>query len=110
MAALVLTGDGHTGKVHTLTGPKALTHAQIADGLGKAAGHEVVYRDVPPEQTRQAMIGAGVDAWTVEGLLELFENYRAGKAAHVTDTVPRLLGRPARILADFATAHAGLFR
>ncbi|WP_327358314.1 SDR family oxidoreductase [Streptomyces sp. NBC_01304] len=110
VAAHVLTTDGHSGQVYTLTGPEAVTHAQIAAGLGKAAGHEVSYRDVAPEQVREGMLGAGVDAWTVDGLLELYEIYRAGHASRVSDAVPRLLGRPARGLDDFATAHSAVFR
>ncbi|MEV0230832.1 hypothetical protein [Nonomuraea sp. NPDC050786] len=41
VAADVLTPDGPDGAIHTLTGPRSLTHAEIADRLGAAAGSDI---------------------------------------------------------------------
>ena len=40
-AAAALTGSGHAGQTYTLTGPEALTHAEMAEQLGAAIGREV---------------------------------------------------------------------
>ncbi|MDB4872976.1 MAG: hypothetical protein JWL97_3980 [Gemmatimonadales bacterium] len=110
VAARVLTSDGHIGKVYTVTGPQALTHGEIAEQLGVAAGREVVYRPVSGEQARAGMLAAGLDAWRVDGLIELYGFYAAGYATATSDAVPVLSGRPARSFADFVAAHAGVFR
>jgi uncharacterized protein YbjT (DUF2867 family) len=40
-AAVTLTEPGHEGATYTLTGPAAITHAQIAAALGDALGREM---------------------------------------------------------------------
>ncbi len=50
----------HEGKIYDLTGPQALTHAQIAAHLSLALGHSVAFVDVPPFVMRDAMTGMGM--------------------------------------------------
>ena len=48
VAAAALTRLGHEGRTYTLTGPAALTHAEMAAGLSEATGHPIAFVDVPP--------------------------------------------------------------
>jgi uncharacterized protein YbjT (DUF2867 family) len=98
--------DGHHGAIHELTGPAALTFAEAAAILGRAAGRPVRYVDVPEEAARQGMTAAGLPAFMVEGMLELYAVYRKGYAAQVTGTVELVLGRPARDFAAWVQAEA----
>jgi hypothetical protein len=97
----VLTSDGHIGKVYTVTGPQALTHGEIAEQLGMAAGREVVYRPVSGEQARAGMLAAGLDAWRVDGLIELYAFYAAGYATATSDAVPVLSGPSGPVVRRF---------
>ncbi|HZE37782.1 MAG TPA: NAD(P)H-binding protein [Stackebrandtia sp.] len=110
VAAHVLTSDGHAGRIYPVTGPRALTHGEIAEALGAAANRTVTYRAVTGEQARDAMLAAGLDTWRVDGLVELYGMYASGFAARVSDTVPTLLRRPARSFDEFLAAHPGVFR
>ncbi|MDH6130717.1 uncharacterized protein YbjT (DUF2867 family) [Kitasatospora sp. MAA4] len=110
VAAHVLTTDGHTGRVYTVTGPQALTHTEIADQLGDVAGRAVNYLAATADQARAALLAAGLDEWRVDGLIELYGLYAAGHASKVSDAVPVLLGRPARTFAEFAAANGAVFR
>ena len=110
VAAHVLTSDGHEGRTYTITGPEALTYDQVAETLGRVLGREVRHEVVSPEQSREAMLAAGVPAWNVEGLLELEELYRSGAADTVTDEVEKATGTPARPLEEFLSEHAAVFR
>ena len=49
VAAAALTEDGHVGKAYTITGPAAVTHAEIAAEFGTAIGHPVRFESVSPE-------------------------------------------------------------
>ncbi|MCX3061112.1 NAD(P)H-binding protein [Streptomyces beihaiensis] len=109
-AVEALTGDGHEGAVYTLTGPAALSHAQIAGHLGVAVGHSVEYEAVRPEAALAGMLGAGWDRWRAEGLVELYGLYAAGGAAAVTSDVEKLTGRPARSFDAFTDEYAGVLR
>jgi uncharacterized protein YbjT (DUF2867 family) len=109
VAATVLTEPGHLGATYTLTGPDAVTHAEIAAAIGAATGRPVGFRDVEPAAFAAALRGV-LPPWQVDGLLEDYAHYARGEAAAVLPTVERLTGRPARTLAGFAADHADRFR
>ncbi|MEV5537165.1 hypothetical protein AB0L13_09905 [Saccharopolyspora shandongensis] len=56
-AAAVLTTTGDAGRTYTLTGPRAVTHAQIADVLSAATGRSITFRDAPADQFTAALTG-----------------------------------------------------
>lgn len=102
VAAVVLTQPGHAGARYNVTGPEALSYADVAAELSRALGREVTYVDVPDEAARQALLGSGLGEWLVGALVGLYQDYRCsgtdGYAAQVSDTVDGLTGRPARSL------------
>lgn len=108
-AAAVLTTDGHEGNTYVLTGPSALTYADVAAELSAATGHEVEFVDVPDEAARHAAIDAGVPDFVADQFVNIFVMLRQGVAERVTDSVERLTGSAPRGFADFARDHARLF-
>lgn len=109
VAAHVLTSDGHEGATYTITGPAAVTYAQVAEVLGGVLGREVRSEELTPEQARAALTAGGASDWLADGLLELDEAYRAGAASVVTDEVEKATGRPARSVEAFLTEHRAAF-
>jgi uncharacterized protein YbjT (DUF2867 family) len=109
VAALVLTGAGHEGKTYEITGPEALSFADVAAALSDALGRPVRYLDVPPEAALDSMLKAGMPAWNARAVVELYGEFAAGKAARVTDAVERLTGHPPIPFARFARDHAAAF-
>ncbi|WP_037360268.1 SDR family oxidoreductase [Amycolatopsis orientalis] len=107
-AAAVLTTTGHSGRTYTLTGPRAVTHAQIAEALSSATGRDIVFRDAPADQFAAALTGL-LPSWQISGLVEDYAHYSRGEAAEVHDSVADLTGRPARDLTDFAHDYAAAF-
>lgn len=102
VAAVVLTEPGHEGQVYDVTGPEALSYADVAAKVSQALGRSVQYVNVPDEATRQALRGFGLSEWFAGALVDLYKDYKRsgvrGYAAAVTDTVRRLTGKPARSL------------
>jgi uncharacterized protein YbjT (DUF2867 family) len=109
VAVKALTQDGHEGKVYDVTGPRSLGHADIAAAFSSVLGREVKYADVPPEAARQAMLGAGMGAWQVDGILELYALLREGKFDRATDVVKRVAGREPATVEQFVRDHRGVF-
>lgn len=107
VAAAALTADRPLG-VLTLTGPSAITHAQIADALGRRTGQDVRFVDTDPQQFT-AMLSGVLPGWQVDGLVEDYAHYASGEASAVTSTVPDILGRPARDIEAFARDYASSF-
>lgn len=106
VAALALTTDGHDGEVYELTGPELLTFHQMAATLSAAAGREIAYLPVTPEQYATEAIAAGLPAEQADLLAGLFAHIFDGHNASRSDGVERALGRPARSFAHYATAAA----
>ena len=108
VAAVALTEPGHTGASYPITGPVAVTHAEIAAALSTATGRPITFLDVPAADFGAALRGV-LPEWQVDGLLEDYAHYARGEAAAVSPTVPKLTGRPARGIDEFAREYAGAF-
>jgi uncharacterized protein YbjT (DUF2867 family) len=109
VAARVRTEAGHVGKTYDLTGPEALTHAQLAERLSQAIGRQISFVDIPPEAMREALLASGLPAWQAEGIVEDYAHYRRGEAAVVTSTVEDLTGKKPITFAQFARDYAASF-
>ncbi|UUV34105.1 SDR family oxidoreductase [Amycolatopsis roodepoortensis] len=103
-AAAVLTGTGHAGRTYTLTGPRAVTHAQIAHALSEAMGRTVAFHDTSADQFAAALAGL-LPPWQIDGLIEDYAHYARGEAAEVHTAVAELTGKPARDVTEFARDH-----
>ncbi|WP_167132816.1 NmrA family NAD(P)-binding protein [Paramicrobacterium chengjingii] len=108
VAAAVLTESGHAGATHTLTGPRAVTHAEIAASISAASGRDIAFASVTPEHYAAALEGF-MPQWQLDGLIEDYAHYDRGEASVVSTSVADILGRPARSIDDFARDHASIF-
>ena len=106
-AAVVLTESGHHDRCYTLTGPRALSFAEVADRLSAAFGHAVRYADITLSAARDSWLAQGLPTWRVESFVEFHHKFRAGFGALVTTSVADITGRPARTLDLFVSELAG---
>lgn len=91
-AVAAFTDARHVGQLYEMTGPRALTFAEVADILSDALGRDIHYQ---PMET-----GAYVDMLSdyvprefAEFLGGLFSEVLDGRNVHVADGVQRALGR-----------------
>lgn len=110
VAATALTEAGHDGQVYEITGPQAFTHAEAMALLGNAAGRELRYVAITPEQLETRLHAAGASERTVAAQLGLFEVMRNGVNTPVSDVVKRVTGRAPRSLAEYAAEHAAAWQ
>lgn len=106
VAARVLADpSGHERRGYHLTGPEALTYEEVAALLTDLLGRPVRYEpaSVLGYLRHLAQQGRPVPLVVVQTILHV--GLRRGDAEEVTDTLPRLLGRPARTLHDYVRDH-----
>jgi uncharacterized protein YbjT (DUF2867 family) len=108
-AAVALTEPGHEGETYSLTGPAAITFAQIADDLTAATGRRITYVDVPDDAAREAMLDAGLPEFAAGAIVDIFRSQRAGAMTDTTDAVRTLTGHDATPFCEFADEFAGAF-
>lgn len=107
VATAALTEDGHAGRVYELTGPRALTHAEVVEEIGGATGREIRYVQIPLEAFTAALADEGLPPDVVELLRYLFTEVLVDENAGLADGVRQALGREPRDFADFARDAAG---
>ena len=102
VATAALTEDGHHGEVYEVTGPRMLTHAELAAEISAATGREIQFIRIPPEAFAGALAEAGApeDIQWLRGYL--FDTVLDGRNAEVCDGVERALGRKPADFSDFA--------
>ncbi len=110
VAATVLTNPGHEGKTYPLTGPEALTMAEVAEKLSVATGKTIRYVNVAPEDAKKAQLAAGVAPYLADALAELFAERRQGKESEVWHTIETVFGWQPTSFEDFARRNAAIFR
>ena len=101
-AVAALTEEGHAGRVYELTGPRALTHDEVAEELTRATGRQVRYVPVSLEAFTAGLTGEGLRPDIVSLLRYLFSEVLVDSNAGVSDGVRRALGREPRDFAEFA--------
>lgn len=107
-AATLLDPAAHAGAGYTLTGPEALTFAEVAAGIEVAAGRPITYVDADPAAWVAGLVDGGMAAEYAGLLAALLETLRASGGAPTTDVVEQVTGHPARGLADLATEPEAL--
>ncbi len=110
VAATVLTSPGHEGKIYPLTGPEALSMAEVAEKLSTATGKRIRYVNVASEEAKRAQLAAGVPPFTADALAELFAERRRGKEAQVSPIIQTIFGWQPTSFDEFAMRHAAIFR
>jgi uncharacterized protein YbjT (DUF2867 family) len=110
VAAKALTEPGHEGSTYTLTGPEALSYADIAEKLSGVVGKKVTYVDVPLGAARQGMIGSGMSEWLADGLCELYSLWHDDRDGMTTRDIQEVTKREPVSYDRFARDYAESFR
>lgn len=85
-----------------VTGPVALSRAEMTAQLSQALGLALRYVPCTSLELEQMLLAAGISRWQVEDLVSYETSARDGRWSSVTDAVLQWTGRPARSLNAFA--------
>jgi uncharacterized protein YbjT (DUF2867 family) len=109
VAVAALTGPDHEGQSYVLTGPESLTQRDKVRLIGEAVGQDLSFTEVEPDAVRAGMIAQGLPEEIPARLLGSLADY-AREPGPTTDTVSKLLGRPALSFATWASENAAAFQ
>jgi uncharacterized protein YbjT (DUF2867 family) len=110
VAATILTGSGHQGKIYPLTGPEALGMAEVAEKLSLATGRPIQYINIEPEEARNVNLANGMPLYRADALFELFAERRRGKESQVSPLIQSVFGWQPTRFDEFAARNAAIFR
>ncbi|MET9630433.1 SDR family NAD(P)-dependent oxidoreductase [Lentzea sp. NPDC006480] len=101
VAVAALTQPGHSGQTYELSGPEALSFAEMLARIVAVTGNPVLYTDVAAEEFAASMRGLGYPDEIADLVTMLLIRIRTGEEAHLSDGVQRVLGREPRTFADY---------
>jgi len=108
---LLLRNGGHEGERIPLTGPEALTMAEIADRISSAIGRTVRYVPVSPEQRLQALKAHGIPSEIADALDDqVKERLKGGIESQMDLSTHRLFNVKPTTFLEFAQRNAETFR
>lgn len=107
VAAVALLGEGHSGKTYPMTGPEALSRAEMLATIGAAIGRELSYVEITPEAFAEQM-ARYMPGEVIRMLLDYWSDTVAAPDVPLR-TVEEVTGRPARTLAAWAADHRADF-
>lgn len=109
-AAVLQEPAAHVGATYELTGPEALTFAEVADTLTQLTGRPHRFVDETLDEARASRAHLGAPDWLVDAWISTYTAVRDGELAQVSDDVPRLLGRAATPFEEAVSAVTGSAR
>lgn len=89
-------------RLSDITGPQALTHAEMASHLSGGLGKDITFIEIPETAMRGELIGFGLPEWQADGLIEDYSHYRRGEAATSQDS-PRCHRPTGAVIRSFRT-------
>jgi len=110
VAFSLLRDGGHEGERIPVTGPEALTMADIADRISRATGKNVRYVPISPDARRQALIAYGIPAELADALhKQVEERLKDGIESQVDLSAHRLFNVKPTSFLEFAQRNAPAF-
>ena len=107
-AAVLRDPPAHAGTTYALTGPSALSYAEIASAVTSLVGTPVAYEAVEATGFRAGLIDAGVPAWRADDLAAIAAAYTDADNTPTPD-LPTLLGRSPTSFTRFLDDHRETF-
>jgi NAD(P)H dehydrogenase (quinone) len=104
-AAAVLASEKTNNSRLDVSGPQALTTAEVAATVTSVTGKQIEVVQVSDEQLKQGLIAAGIPEFVAPLLVAFDANTRAGKVNIVSDTVEKLTGKSPQTLRSFLIEH-----
>jgi NAD(P)H dehydrogenase (quinone) len=109
-AVLLDDGGGHDGRTYDMTGPEALTMAEIAEELSRVAGRPISYHDETLEEAYASRAHYGAPDWEVAGWVTTYVAIANGDLGRVSNDVEAVSGHPPMSLAEFLRRNPDSYR
>jgi NAD(P)H dehydrogenase (quinone) len=106
-AATVLTTDGHEGQTYEITGPEALSQADIASLLIEVSGHPVQVIQTSDRRMLWGLTRLGTPKPVARQIVQLGVATREGYFDLVDPAFEMLVGRPPRTLREILVENRG---
>jgi uncharacterized protein YbjT (DUF2867 family) len=110
VATKALTTREYDGKSLPITGPEALSFAEVTARIGSAIQKQLTFQPISDEEARQRYSAISGSSAETEAHVSLWRAIREGRLATVTGNVQRILGRKPIAVERWVDENAAAFR
>ena len=110
VATEALTTSNYLGQSLPITGPEALSFAEVTAAIATAIGKQLTFQPISDVEARQRYSAISASTEETEAHVSLWRAIREGRLATVTDTVERILGRNPIPWNQWLTENAAAFQ
>ncbi|MGF1430226.1 NAD(P)H-binding protein [Kitasatospora sp. LaBMicrA B282] len=107
VAVAALTQDGHENQAYYISGPESLTQRRQLEIIAEVTGKPLVFEELTEAEARRELEPI-VPVWVMDAVVGYWV-HSDGVPTHLSDTVERITGRPARSYADWVADHLADF-
>ncbi|KQQ08213.1 SDR family oxidoreductase [Rathayibacter sp. Leaf296] len=104
--AVLRDPSAHAGRTYDLTGPEALSFAEIAATIARVRGREVSFHDESLEEAYASRAVYGAPDWQVDAWVSTYTAVASGGMAAVSDAVETVTGAAPQSLEAFLASTA----
>jgi uncharacterized protein YbjT (DUF2867 family) len=105
-----LLGRDHAGRTYALTGPEAMTLAELVAKLSDATGRPISYLDQPIDENLALLFGTETQTFMAGLMRRFMEHLSAGAYDRLTDDVKQVTGREPRSIDAFVEEHVAFWK
>jgi uncharacterized protein YbjT (DUF2867 family) len=105
-----LTTQNHKVSSLPISGPEALSYAEMAAKIAAGSGRTIRFQDLSEEEERREMAGWGESPEMVDAHISIYRAIREGRLASVTANVELVLGRKPFTFDQWVQQNAAVFR
>jgi uncharacterized protein YbjT (DUF2867 family) len=109
VAIAAMTEPHYAGQSLPVTGPEALSFAEMTAKVGAAIGRELRFEPRSEDDERRAQAAWGSPQAMIEARLSIFRAMRDGRLTAVSDNVTKILGREPISFDQWAQQNAAAF-
>ena len=100
-ATVLLDPDAHAGNTYDLTGPQALSLADVARVINDVRGRTVSFHDETIEEAYASRASYGAPPWQLDAWVSTYTAIGSNVMADPTNAVEKITGTPPTSLEDF---------
>lgn len=109
VAGICLMNDKYINQKLNITGPQALSYAEIAQIMTKTFGVQITYSRPSLMKFRKVMLQRGIKKDFVNVMVMLYLITQLGNAKEVTDTLEKVLGHAPRTIQNYLNDYQNDF-
>ncbi|MCP1863685.1 MULTISPECIES: hypothetical protein [Bradyrhizobium] len=111
-ARVALLDDAHptAQRAYHLTGPRAVSMAEVAEEISNLFGRTVTYQQRSPAEQHEKLLASGLNEFVVDLLVGLDRLFYDSAVAETTSTVENLTGHAPRSAAGWLSENISKFQ